>query len=138
MGRHQEMIIDTNVYSNLNRGLKSAIDVISNQSAIYLPVVVLAELRYGNLYGSMNQKNEQQLVKFMSSDLTHVLNISVNTTNIYAELAAYCRRVGRVLSDNDLWIAALSKEHNLKMVTYDRDFEVFTDILSDKLLILED
>jgi PIN domain. len=47
-----------------------------------------------------------------------------------------CKK-GRVLSQNDIWIAALAKETGGTLATFDKDFKALSDIFGDKLLILE-
>ncbi|MDZ7744526.1 MAG: type II toxin-antitoxin system VapC family toxin [Candidatus Saccharibacteria bacterium] len=130
------MLIDTNVYSALNKGHQAAARLIGAQQSIYVPVVVVGELRYGFAYGTKQVENEEQLNRFIASTAVELLYISHKTTELYAELAAYCRRSGRVLSDNDLWIAALAQEHGLSLATYDKDFEVLRSEFGSRLKIL--
>jgi predicted nucleic acid-binding protein len=41
------MLLDTNAYSALARGIPAAIEVISSAQELNLPLPVIAELRYG-------------------------------------------------------------------------------------------
>jgi predicted nucleic acid-binding protein len=132
------MIIDTNVYSALDRGDDAAVDALRGQTNIYLPIISVGELRYGFLSGNKQKENEFQLSKFLAQERVEILFPTLKTAEIYGQLAVRCRQAGRALSNNDLWIAALANEANELLVTYDKDFAVLADIFGDKLVILND
>jgi tRNA(fMet)-specific endonuclease VapC len=130
------MLLDTNAYSALARGVQSLVNVISSSAELKLPLPVIAELRYGFVKGSQTERNEQILQEFLSQPQISVTMPSLKTTEIYAELQLHCVRRGKALSQNDIWIAALARETDDLLITFDRDFEVFLDVLGDKLNIL--
>lgn len=130
------MIIDTSAYTELRKGNKSILDIIDNFNELAVPLPVIAELSYGFMYGSRLQENEKVLQIFLSQENVRILSPTVNTTKIYAELAVMCRQAGRALSHNDLWIAALAREEDLTLVTFDKDFSVFEELMGNKLIIL--
>lgn len=130
------MIIDTNVYSALDRGAVAAIDALRGQSNVYLSIISVGELRYGFTNGSKQKENEFRLSKFLAQDKVDILFPTLKTAELYGQLAARCRQAGRALSNNDLWIAALANESDALLVTYDKDFAVLADIFGDKLIIL--
>lgn len=132
------MIIDTNVYSGLDRNNKAAVTLIANRQTVSLPFCVIGELWFGFLLGKNTKENQKRLHRFMSQDGVEVMAPSSRTYKVYGDLAVYCRKRGRALSNNDLWIAALAVEHDMPIATYDRDFLVLADRLSDKLMLLED
>jgi len=130
------MIIDTNVYSALDRGDHAAIDALRGQSNVYLPIISIGELRYGFLSGNKQKENEFRLSKFLAQERVDILFPTLKTAELYGQMAARCRKTGRALSNNDLWIAALANEADELLVTYDKDFAVLADIFGDKLVIL--
>ena len=130
------MILDTNAYSAMARRLPSIVESLTHASNLSLPLPVIAELRYGFAMGSQKDKNETLLERFLAQPQTQILTPSIATTRIYAELQKYCREHGKALSHNDIWIAALAREHGDVLVTYDTDFSVFEDMFGDKLLLL--
>ncbi len=132
------MIIDTNVYSALDKGVMSAVATIQLQTVLFMTTPVLGELKFGFANGQRQQVNEDRLVKFIAQNSVEILTLSVKTADVYADLAAYCRQTGRALSTNDLWIAALALEHDVSLVTYDKDFAALVDRLGDRLVLLED
>ena len=89
---------------------------------LVLPLATDAELRYGFKYGNQEAKN---LEKYENITRDYGLRLSCpnqETALHYADLAAYCRRKGLSLSDNDLWIAATCVQTAGKLLTLDKDF----------------
>lgn len=119
------MIIDTNVYSALDRGDAVVVEVLRGQSGILVPIFVVGELRYGFLNGSRTVENDSRLNRLLAQENVEVLYPTPKTASLYAELAVMCRRMGRALSHNDIWIAALAYEHEVPLFTFDEDFLVF-------------
>lgn len=130
------ILIDTNLYSALENGVPSAVDVIRSESNIYIPIMVVGELKFGFIKGDRRESNNQRLNIFLSQNNTEVLYLTLNSAEIYGELSLYSRQRGRALSNNDIWIATLALENKARLVTYDKEFEVFSEILGDNLLIL--
>lgn len=128
------ILLDTNAYSALVVGKESIVSVLPMSGRLYLCPPVVAELRLGFRLGSKEVENEKKLQKFLSS--SEMLEIDLDTTTIYADLATIARKGGFSLSQNDLWIAAICKQYDALLFTYDKDFNAFSDILRDKLLIL--
>jgi len=131
------MIIDTNVYSAIDMGVQSATDILDNAAELLIPLPVVAELRFGFVRGSRRAENESRLQTLLSQPNVQGLCPTLQTSVIYAELQLICVQKGRVLSQNDIWIAALAKETGGTLVTFDKDFKALSDIFGDKLLILE-
>ena len=52
-----------------------------------------------------------------------VLAIDLEISRRYADIRRGLRSEGRLLADNDLWIAATALAHDLTLVTRDRHFE---------------
>jgi tRNA(fMet)-specific endonuclease VapC len=45
------------------------------------------------------------------------------TSGTYAEIRDELKRAGRPIPTNDLWIAALARQHELPLISRDRDFD---------------
>lgn len=131
------MIIDTNVYSAANKGNKVAISVIKESSIVLMPIIVVGELRAGFLGGTRKEKNSKVLDQFLVDERVELVGINIETSEYYAELAVFARRSGRVLANNDIWIAAIALENKMPFATFDKDFEVFESYFGKKLRILE-
>src|SRR5476651_804804 len=99
--------IETNTFSLLLRGDSVVKELISRTELVAMPIIAVAELRAGFLHGQKVTKYGPILDDFLSDTRTTVLHITDETAPIYAELYAHTRKVGKQLSNNDLWIAAL-------------------------------
>jgi len=130
------MILDTNAYSALARGVPAITELVNNTSGLALPLPVIAELRYGFAKGSQTERNEQLLQRFLAQPQISVATPTLQTTKHYAELQLLCQQKGKALSQNDIWIAALARETDKTLVTFDQDFAVFTEDFGNKLIIL--
>ena len=130
------MLLDTNAYSALAQGDKDIVDVVKDAVELKLPLPVVAELRYGFIKGSRLEHNERILQRFLAQPQVAVLAPTIQTTEHYAELQLMCKRKGRALSQNDIWIAALAWEHGEMLITFDKDFEVLAEMLGNKLVVL--
>jgi predicted nucleic acid-binding protein len=51
------------------------------------------------------------------------MEIALETTIWYADIRAELKRAGKPIPTNDLWIAALCRQHNLPLLSRDRHFD---------------
>ena len=117
------IVIDTNRYRDFCRNDPIAVDRLQTAEQIFLPFVVLAELRAGFLCGTKARQNESILNRFLNRPRVIVLYAGATTTHQYAQLFFQLRRQGTPIPANDIWIAALVVEHNLTLFSRDRHFD---------------
>jgi predicted nucleic acid-binding protein len=115
--------IDSNRYTDFRVGKPEVIDFLARVAEIYLPLIVIAELRAGFAHGTRRAENERLLAKFFSQDGVHIACPNEQTTYFYADLYSDLRRRGTPVPTNDLWIAALTIQHNLVLFDRDSDFD---------------
>ena len=115
--------LDTNRYVDYCRAVPEAVEVVRRADRIFLPFVVIAELRAGFLGGSRGRENEARLVELISSARADVLLADEATTHHYARLFIQLRKQGTPIPTNDLWTAALVVQHNLRLFARDRHFD---------------
>lgn len=120
--------IDVNRYVDFARGIDEAVACARRAGQIYLPFVVLAELRAGFRAGRRANANEAVLSSFLQSDRVTVLLPDEQTTHVYAEVFTQLRAAGTPMPTNDLWIAALVIQHDLVLFSRDRHFDVLPQI----------
>ena len=97
--------LDTNRYVDFARGDAEAVARLREVDAIFVPVIVLGELRSGFLGGSRAAQNEALLTRFLRSPRVSVLYVDEQTTHHYASLSEQLNRQGTPLPTNDIWIA---------------------------------
>jgi tRNA(fMet)-specific endonuclease VapC len=115
--------LDTNCYVDFAKGDKAAVEAFRRAQEIFVPLIVLAELRAGFLHGTRGPENERSLVKFLNSPRVSVLYPDEDTTHHYARIFLQLRRQGTPIPTNDLWIAALVIQHKLILCARDRHFD---------------
>ncbi len=118
-----KVALDTNAYSDFMRGDVSRVHIIRTARQIFLPLIVLAELRAGFAAGNQESSNAANLQRFLNSPRVTVLLPDEQTTHHYAQLYLQLRRKSVAIPTNDLWIAALAVQHHLVLCTSDAHFQ---------------
>jgi len=119
----QKVALDTNAYRALDDGNPRLADHIKAIAQIGLPIPVLGELYHGVFLGNKYEKNLSNLNRFLLLPRLEVLHIDEPTAKLFGEIATELRRVGRPMQQNDIWIAALCKQHGYRLATNDVGFE---------------
>ena len=114
--------LDTNRYVDLCKGVEETLGLVSTAQAVFLPFVVLAELRAGFALGRRSAENESVLRRFLLKDGVEVLFADDQTTIHYASVFRQLRLQGTPIPTNDIWIAALVLQHNIALHDRDRHF----------------
>jgi tRNA(fMet)-specific endonuclease VapC len=113
------LALDTNRYVDLCKGRQETSDLLAVVDAIFLPFVVVGELRAGFALGRRPAENERVLRQFLMKAGVQVVYADDQTTHHYARAFRQLRSQGTPIPTNDLWIAALVLQHDL--VLHDRD-----------------
>jgi tRNA(fMet)-specific endonuclease VapC len=117
------VVLDTNRYVDLCRGVAGTVALLEEAEAVVLPFVVLGELRAGFAHGRRPGENENTLRRFLLKDGVHVLFPDDQTTHHYASLFRQLRKQGTPIPTNDMWLAALVLQHNLVLHARDKHFD---------------
>jgi len=115
--------LDTNAYSDFCRGNREIVEKASQADRVYLPFVVLAELRAGFLGGTRASANERNLQRFLNTPRVRALLPDDQTTHQFAKIAIQLRRQATPIPEHDMWIAALVMQHDLELVSRDAHFD---------------
>ena len=117
------IVLDTNRYVDFSRGVAEANERIQRADRVFLPFIVVGELRAGFLHGSRSAENEKNLTRFLDTRRVGILYADEETTHHYARLFVQLRGQGTPIPTNDLWTAALVIQHNLYLFARDRHFD---------------
>lgn len=79
------------------------------------------ELYYGAYRSGRRQANLARVEDFVQANV--ILDCNQETARWYGEVKQYLKTIGRPLPENDIWIAALSLQHGLTLVTRDKHFD---------------
>ncbi len=123
-----KLALDTNAYSDWQRGVRWD-QAVKLARLVWLPFVVVAELRSGFEAGTQAKKNALILDEFLTSDAVRILYPDETTLTVYAKIFAQLRNQGTPIPTNDLWIASLCAQHNLPLATTDKHFKKINQLI---------
>ena len=122
------LALDTNRYTDLCRGEASVVETVERADKVWLPFVVLGELRAGFAEGSQGPRNEAVLRRFLLKPDVGVLYADDQTTHHYAAVYLQLRKQGTPIPTNDMWIAALVLQHSLVLLARDTHFDALPQL----------
>lgn len=117
------LAVDTNRCTDFLRGDEEAVERLETAEAVYVPFVVLGELRAGFAVGRHGRANEGLLGELLLEPGVDVLWADDQTTHHYATLFRQLREQGTPIPTNDMWIAALVLQHSLVLYARDKHFD---------------
>lgn len=123
--------LDTNRLTDLLQGDAALADRLGTCDEVWIPLVVLGEMKAGFQGGTQRERNELLLRELLAKSTVNVLLPGRETAEHYARLFVQLKRAGRPVPDNDLWIAASVLEHDLVLITRDQHFERIPQLLRE-------
>jgi tRNA(fMet)-specific endonuclease VapC len=117
------IVLDTNRYGDYVRGDQRVFDAIQAASSVFIPFVVLAELRAGFRGGTRVKENEAFLTRILQRPTVSALYPDGDTTHHFASIYQQLRRQGTPVPAHDIWIAALAVQHDVVLFTRDEHFK---------------
>jgi len=123
------LALDTKRYTDLCRGMTSVVEMIEMAEEIWLPFIVVGELRAGFAVGSHGAHNEAVLRRFLLKPDVGVLYADEQTSHHYANVYRQLRKQGTPIPTNDIWIAALVLQHSLVLFARDAHFDALPQLV---------
>ena len=120
------MILDTNGLSALAEGESALEPILRKAGQICVPVIVLGEYRYGISQSRERVHYERWLAEYLPA--FRVLEIEERTTIAYSTVRTELKKAGTPIPANDVWIAALCRQHSLPLLSRDRHFDAVSGI----------
>jgi tRNA(fMet)-specific endonuclease VapC len=121
--------LDTNRLTDLFQGDAKLADLLGECDEVWVPLIVLAEIKAGFYGGSQQHRNQNLLQSFLARPTAGILLPDRETGEHYARLFVQLKRAGTPVPDNDLWIAALALQHDLQLITRDKHFTLIPQLL---------
>jgi tRNA(fMet)-specific endonuclease VapC len=115
------LILDTNALSAMFDGDELAREKIATANHIFVPAVVLGEYRFGVLQSRRRSEYEAWLAEYIGEE--QILDITAGTTPYNAEIRLYLKNAGTPIPVNDLWVAALARQHGFAVLSRDHHFD---------------
>jgi len=116
------MIVDTNALSAAADDDPGAVAALARAEQMAIPVIVLGEYRHGIAQSRHRASYENWLAGLLHD--CRVLDVQEPTTHYYAEISLELKRKGKPIPTNDIWIAALCRQHSLPLLSRDRHFDL--------------
>ena len=120
------MILDASTVSAILEGNEEIDRILVDAEVYWLPIPVVGEYLFG-IRGSKRQRK-------LSTGFEALLEASrlqicdFGTAEIYAEVRQELKRIGKPIPENDMWIAALARQHQLEIVSRDVHFDAVPGI----------
>ncbi len=121
------MILDTNALSAWADGNSACRSVFAGASRLIVPTIVLGEYLYGVRQSRYRARYEEWLAQNLPS--AEIKSITEATSSHYADLRIHLKSAGTPIPANDLWIAALTQELKLPLLSNDAHFDLIPDLI---------
>lgn len=93
---------------------------------ICIPSIVVGELYYGAQKSGKRQANMVRVDRF--AEINVILNCDEVTARHYGQIKNQLKENGRLIPENDIWIAAIALQYELTLVTRDKHFDAVADL----------
>jgi tRNA(fMet)-specific endonuclease VapC len=123
------LALDTNRYTDLVRGESFVSETVALAEEVWLPFIVVAELRAGFAAGAHETTNEAVLRRFLRKPNVGILYPDDQTTHHYANIYRQLRKQRTPMPTNDMWIAALVLQHSLVLCARDAHFDALGQLV---------
>jgi len=117
-----KLLLDTNAYSSYFADDRTILGYLAQADQIFLSVFVLGELYAGFKAGSKEKLNRNFLERFLDKPDVSILEAKAETAEFFGLIKAGLLKTGRLIPNNDIWIAAQALETGSVLVTYDTHF----------------
>ena len=113
-------VLDTNIVIGIFAADNKILKKLKSDSQIFIPGIVLGELFYGAMLSTQVKENVKRIEELAQS--CPVLNCDGQTSFIYGKIKSGLKLKGKPIPENDIWIAALSIQHKIKLISRDSHF----------------
>jgi tRNA(fMet)-specific endonuclease VapC len=114
-------LLDTNIVIAIFADEAAVHQQLAGAEEVFVPSIVLGELYYGAQKSVRIASNVARVDEFAANN--SVLFCDTETAQQYGEIKSELRAKGRPIPENDIWIAAIAKQHQLTLVTRDGHFD---------------
>lgn len=119
-------LLDTNIILALFANDNAVVEQIEDADEVFVPSIVLGELYYGARRTGNSRENIAWIYEFAEANT--ILVCDAETARWYSVIKDLLRQKGGMLPENDVWIAALSLQYGLTLITRDPRFQEVTNL----------
>jgi len=121
MPRSGSGLLDTKFVTALFAGDQFLVARLRELEEAFVPVIMLGELCFGALASARPGENLRRVQAFAAA--SSVLGVDEGVALHYAEIKAGLKAAGRPIPEDDIWIAATARRHDLAVITRDWHFD---------------
>jgi len=124
------VILDTNALSAYLDNVPEAVEVVREAQGIAIPVIVAGEFAFGIAQSRHRAAYERSLHRML--ERSTVLEVELETARHYAAIRLELKMAGSPIPANDAWIAALSRQHAIPVMSRNTHFESVSGLVLRK------
>jgi tRNA(fMet)-specific endonuclease VapC len=113
-------LLDSNIVIAIVNEEEAATKYLATAEQAFVSTTVLGELFYGAQISQRVSDNLAEIDAFVRR--VTVLDCNIETARFYGEIRGDLKRRGKPIPDNDIWIAAIARQHDLFLATRDVHF----------------
>jgi tRNA(fMet)-specific endonuclease VapC len=125
-----KVLLDTNIVIALFAKEAVIQQRLAEVDEAFVSSIVLGELYYGAQKSSRVETNIARVNMFAAANAILVCNAA--TAQHYGAIKNHLRAKGYPVPENDIWIAATAKQHQLMLVTRDGHFQAVEGLLIEQ------
>jgi tRNA(fMet)-specific endonuclease VapC len=99
---------------------------IAKAGEIFIPAIVIGELFFGAFKSGRPKANSARIENFAA--VNTILACDIGTGREYGRIKKLLHKKGQPIPENDIWIAALAREHGLTLVSRDEHFQQIDEL----------
>jgi tRNA(fMet)-specific endonuclease VapC len=115
-----EFLLDTNIAVAILARDAAITQALAGRPRIWVSAAVLGELYYGAFKSARRDENLRRISDLLST--TPLLRHDDETAYHYGAIRNELRLKGRPIPENDIWVAATARQHDLIVVSRDSHF----------------
>lgn len=113
-------LLDTNIIIGLFANDAGIVNQIQQASRTVVSSVVIGELYYGAYNSTKQEENLLKVTKLVRD--VEIIPCDGETSGHYGFIKNHLKKKGKPIPENDIWIAATAKQHQLTLVSRDKHF----------------
>ncbi len=130
MSQNGKYLLDTNIVIGMFTGDKAIQEKMQNIDKMFLASPIVGELCYGARKLSRPTENFAKVNRL--TQRFPLFSCDLETARWYGNIKDQLRRKGRLIPDNDIWIAAIAIQHGLILVTRDSHFDEVESLQTER------
>lgn len=123
-------LLDTNIIIAIFADEEAVQERRQNADRVFLPLPVIGELYYGARTSNRPAENLAKIDQIIQQ--IRILPCDLRTGQWYGIIKDELRRKGRLIPDNDIWIAAIAMQRGLILVTRDTHFDEVESLRTER------